>query len=568
MDFAVSNGGDNTIYVLLGNGDGTFQVPEILYTKGQSPDWITAVRLRKNGPLDLAVTNADSDTVEVFPGNGDGTFQASTQTSLPQIPTFILAADVNNDGNQDLIVGLTIDRDATEPQFAVLLGNGSGGFSKTIFSEAIYGDPDFPVPTGWIAAGDLNNDGYLDFVVTVTGGAFSPYMSQAGKSFPFTTYLAYIDGPMVVGLGDMNEDGCLDAVQLGTLGLLTIASGNCDGTFAQNPESVGMVGDLDPAIQIADVDGDGHLDIVGSAVYYPLDDNPEAGREAGYLVSVLKGDGQGNVDPAVVYRGGSDTYSLVVADFNGDNRPEILTASSLENDVNLFTNDGSGNYGPPQGTTVGYPLGIGPVNAPDNLAPFKIADLNGDGKPDLLMIEFSEDSSGIPALTAVLNDGTGKFLQPVRSAITFGDAAPVPAFVVGAFRNTQTPDVIYINTYTGENSVFNVGYFSGKGDGTFTAPVILTTLPNPQQVVAGDFNNDGRLDLLYWEQIPPNSIGNSTSFSVTATALSLIRRHSCLPCLAQNLRNNYLPLTSTMTASSICWSASTQTPAGSPAATT
>ncbi|MGB6804538.1 MAG: VCBS repeat-containing protein, partial [Candidatus Sulfotelmatobacter sp.] len=66
MDFAVSNGGDNTIYVFLGNGDGTFKVPEILYTQGQSPNWITAVTLRKNGPADLAVTDGDSNTVEVF----------------------------------------------------------------------------------------------------------------------------------------------------------------------------------------------------------------------------------------------------------------------------------------------------------------------------------------------------------------------------------------------------------------------------------------------------------------------------------------------------------------------
>src|ERR1022692_284071 len=126
MDFAISNGGDNTIYVFLGNGDGTFKVPEILYTQGQSPNWITAVKLRKNGHLDLAVTDGDSNTVEVFPGNGDGTFQPSTQTSLPQIPSFILAADFNNDGNQDLVVGLVLDLDATEPQIEVLLGNGAG----------------------------------------------------------------------------------------------------------------------------------------------------------------------------------------------------------------------------------------------------------------------------------------------------------------------------------------------------------------------------------------------------------------------------------------------------------
>lgn len=492
MDFAISNGGDNTIYVFLGNGDNTFKVPEILYTQGQSPNWITAVKLRKNGPVDLAVTDGDSSTVEVFLGNGDGTFQPSTQTSLPQIPTFILAADVNNDGNQDLVVGLTIATDATQPQFEVLLGNGSGGFSGTVSSQAIYGSPDGPIPTGWIAAGDLNNDGYVDFVVTVTAGAFVPYLSQSGKSFPFSSYMGFNDGPMVVGLGDMNEDGCLDAVQLGALGILTVANGTCDGNFDQNPNPTAMVGDLDPAIQVVDVDGDGHLDVVGSAAFYPLMDNSEAGTEAGYLVSVLKGDGKGNLAIAQTYRGGANVYSFVAADFNGDKRPEIVTADSFENRVRLFANDGAGNYGPPQGATVGYT--IGPVDAPDHLAPMKVADLNGDGEPDLLLVEFAVDGSSPAELTALLNDGTGKFLPPVRSSITGDATVPVPVFVAGAFRNPATPDVIYMNTYNQGSSNFNVLFLRGNGDGTFAAPVTLATLPFPQQVVAGDFNNDGKLD--------------------------------------------------------------------------
>jgi hypothetical protein len=341
MDFAVSNGGDNTIYVFLGNGDDTFKVPEILYTQGQSPVWITSVKLRKNGHVDLAVVNGDSNTVEVFLGNGDGTFQPSTQTALPQIPTFILPADVNNDGNQDLVVGLVVAADQVQSQFGVLLGDGAGGFSGTVYSEALLFDSEGPVATGWIAAGDLNKDGYVDFAITITGGSFVPYLSQAGKGFPFTGFISYNDAPMVVGLGDMDEDGCLDAVQLGVLGILTVARGNCDGTFAQNPDPTAMVGDLDPAIQIVDVDGDGHLDVVGSAAFFPLIDNPEAGTEAGYLVSVLKGDGKGNLAVAQAYRSGANMFSLVVADFNGDKRPEILTADSLENKVRMLANDGA-----------------------------------------------------------------------------------------------------------------------------------------------------------------------------------------------------------------------------------
>jgi hypothetical protein len=79
------------------------------------------------------------------------------------MPTFITATDANKDGNQDLVVGLVIDQGATEPQFVVLLGNGVGGMSCKIFSPAIYEDPDFPVPAGRFAAGDINNDGYVDF---------------------------------------------------------------------------------------------------------------------------------------------------------------------------------------------------------------------------------------------------------------------------------------------------------------------------------------------------------------------------------------------------------------------
>jgi len=492
MDFAISNGGDNTIYVFLGNGDDTFKVPEILYTQGQSPNWITAVTLRKNGPVDLAVTNGDSNAVEVFLGNGDGTFQPSTQISLPQIPTFILATDANNDGNQDLVVGLIVAADQVQSQFGVLLGDGSGGFSSVVYSQALLFDSEAPVVTGWIAAGDLNNDGYVDFVVTITGGSFVPYLSDAGTSYPFSTFILYNDGPMVVGLGDMNEDGCLDAVQLGVWGLLTVAKGTCDGNFEQNPDPTAMVGDLDPAIQIVDVDGDGHLDVVGSAAYYPLIDNPEAGTEAGYLVSVLKGDGKGNLAIAKTYRGGANMYSFVVADFKGDKRPEIVTADSLENKVRFFANDGSGNYGPPQGATIGYT--IGPVDAPDHQAPMEVADLNGDGKPDLLLVEFAADGYSPAELTSLLNDGTGNFLPPIRSSITGDAVQPVPVFVAGAFRNPATPDVIYMNTYNLGNSGFNVLFLRGNGDGTFAAPVTLATLPYPQQVVAGDFNNDGKLD--------------------------------------------------------------------------
>jgi hypothetical protein len=485
MDVAISNGGDNTVYVLLGKGDGTFQLPEILYTQGQAPTWITAVSLRNNGHLDLAVTDGDSNSVEVFLGKGDGTFQPGVQVVLPQTPTFVLAGDFNKDGKPDLAIGLTIDQALVQPQFEILLGDGAGGFTGSVFPPAMFASLDGPVPTGWLASGDLNKDGYLDLVTTITGGEAITYLNQAGRSFSKGAPFGPNDVPMVVALGDMDEDGCLDAVELGTLGHLTIAKGTCDGNFTQgNPTA--LVGDIDPAVKVVDVNGDGHLDVVASSANYGLG-GPGYGAEGGYLVSVLKGDGHGNLTPPQIYRAGADIFSLVVADFTGDHKPEIVTVDSGENRASVFLNDGNGNYGDPQGESIGYLAGV--TNAPNPTIPMQIADLNGDGKPDLYLVEEGTNVSPNSQLTVMLNDGTGKFLPPVRSPLTAG--LFTLQYAAGVFRSGQKADLVYVTVY---QPPFLAVFLPGNGDGTFGAPVPLVSLPNPEKVVKGDFNHDGKLD--------------------------------------------------------------------------
>jgi FG-GAP-like repeat len=490
MDVAIANGGDNTLYVLLGKGDGTFQVPQVLYTQGQSPDWLAATSLRSNGHLDLIVSDGDSNSLEVFLGRGDGTFQAGGQLALPQTPTFVLAGDFNKDGKEDVVVGFVVEPGPVpEPQFEVLLGDGAGGFSGRIVPPPIFVMD--PTPTGWIASGDLDKYGYLDLVTTISGGAAITYLNQAGKAFAKGDPFGPSDGPMVVELGDMDEDGCLDAVELGTLGYLTIAKGTCDGNFVQSIYAA-EVGDIDPAVKVVDVNGDGHLDVVASAAFYQLA-GPGFGAEAGYLVSVLNGDGKGGFSPAQTYRGGWDSFSLVVADFNGDNKPEIITADSFENQASFFLNDGNGNYDRAQGEVIGYLAGV--ANAPNSTVSMQAVDVNGDGKADLLLIEDGMFSSQPSQVTVLLNDGTGKFMPPVRSPITVGPTVPYPEFVVGAFRDPMKPDLVYISKFTSQNIV---AFFPGHGDGTFGAPAILATLPWPARVVAGDFNNDGLLDFVVY----------------------------------------------------------------------
>lgn len=124
LDWAISNGQDNTIWIYLGNGDGTSTLPTILPITGVSPTWLIQTDLNGDGKADLVVAEADSSTVGVFLGNGDGTFQAEVEYSVPAPPLYLVADDFTGDGKVDIAVGM-IDSAATG-SVAVLPGDGLG----------------------------------------------------------------------------------------------------------------------------------------------------------------------------------------------------------------------------------------------------------------------------------------------------------------------------------------------------------------------------------------------------------------------------------------------------------
>jgi hypothetical protein len=152
--------GTGGVAILLGNGDGTFEQGQILEV-GMFPRGIAVGDLRGNGRQDLVVPSLNSGAVSVLLGNGDGTFEPARTVSSGLAnaePIDVAFADVNGDGQQDLVLADSYSNDVS-----ILLGNGDGTFQP----GRLYGTGFTPAG---VAVGDFNGDGRPD-VATADAGS-------------------------------------------------------------------------------------------------------------------------------------------------------------------------------------------------------------------------------------------------------------------------------------------------------------------------------------------------------------------------------------------------------------
>jgi hypothetical protein len=211
----------DVVIVFLGNGDGTFQ-KSVSYDTGSTPYGVTVGDFNKDGKVDVAVSNYGSATVSVLLGNGDGTLQAQTAYTVDQGPMNLIAVDLDNDGNQDLVVC-----DYSGSMVSVLLGNGDGTFKAQV---------EYPVSSPWgLAAADLNGDGFIDVVAVSPGAAFTVLQGVGDGTFQPPVSTATGGSTFMVALGDLNGDGVTDLV-LSDLGnsniLVSLSSISVSATLA------------------------------------------------------------------------------------------------------------------------------------------------------------------------------------------------------------------------------------------------------------------------------------------------------------------------------------------------
>ena len=309
--------------VLLGNGNGTFQ-PSTTYGAGSGA--VAVADVNGDGKPDVVATIWGSASAQVLVGGGDGSLlpAASYATGLSYAITLALA-DVNNDGNLDLLVG-DCGANGCAPSetgaLGVLFGNGDGTFRPVRLYTG--GQPHS------IALGDVNGDGRPDVVAANWGrGTVGVLIGNGDGSFQsMRTYGAGGDVPTQAAVADFNGDGALDIAVVNYTDTFSLGSpvgvllGNGDGTF--QPVATYDIGGWErTSLAIADVDADGSADLLVTSGCLTGDFACEEGR-----ISVLRGNGDGTFAAPVRYlSGGRFPQSLAVNDLNGDGRLDLVATN-------------------------------------------------------------------------------------------------------------------------------------------------------------------------------------------------------------------------------------------------
>jgi len=319
LDLAISDYGAATISILLGIGNGSFQQPEIGFaSNGNDPYWLVAHDFNRDLHVDLAVCNEGSGTIAILLGFSNGSFQlpATTFSSERNVPSSIIAADVNNDTNADLIVTNT-----GSDMITIFLGIGNGTFqvSGISYTTGLY-------PSS-LTSGDFNTDGNIDLAVVSRGSnQLLIFLGIGNGTFQANPSSYTTDStPYVVRTADFNDDSKLDIV-VGNFGSnsISIFIGTGVGTFITSSPATYTTYISEPIdIAIQDLNDDSIMDLAIS--------NQNAN------ICVYFGYGNATFGGATSYSSaGQILKAIIAADFNEDGEYDLAILNQQNNNLAIL----------------------------------------------------------------------------------------------------------------------------------------------------------------------------------------------------------------------------------------
>jgi hypothetical protein len=415
LDLVVGAGGGypSTISILLGKGDGTFQVPRISGFTGTALP-LAIGDFNNDNHLDLAAIDDINDQVTILLGSGNGKIGGHTDLTLPSSAGVAgsATADFNDDGKADVAIAQFNQNNQGITGFiAVLPGKGNGTFKPAISTQVSN------IGIGQMVAGDFTGNGKVD-VATAFVPATGNISVVLGKGDG--TFGSPINSPVNIPLnvqrmigGDFNNDSKADLALLSldssnTFSPLYVLLSNGDGTF--RPQLVENVPGIATGLTAGDFNHDGNLDLVVT--------DPQGAPS----VLVFLGRGDGTFESPTSYKTGTlFTNDVKAADFNGDGKLDFAVAT--DQGIFFFAGNGDGTFKSPIVTPTFLSVGF-----------MSVGDFNGDGKPDLAF-------AGLAGGTAVaLGTGNGTFAALVEFQPTYYPRTTL--FPVGDFNADGSSDLM------------------------------------------------------------------------------------------------------------------------------
>ena len=484
-DIVTANQTDGTVSVLLSSGGGTYGA-NTDYPTGGNPKWVALADLNGDGKLDIITANSSAGTVSVLIGNGDGTFKTKVDYSVGSAPTTVTISDANSDGKPDLIV-----TNASAGSVSILTNNGDGTFQSR---------SDYPVgyfPTTAVLA-DVNGDGKPDLLV-LNGYAntVSVYIGNGDGTFKSRVLFTTGGGAIAMKLADVNNDGKLDIVTANTtLNTVSVLLGKGDGTFKAKVDY--PVSGLPSQLAVADINGDGKLDIitsnssnytvsvltgVGDGTFGPKSDYASDFIPQALAVADVNGDGKPDI---VTVNSGSNTVSVLLNISVTQPTHTLLFENSQTNDLVMWQLSGATDTGARNLVSQGVPL------------TWKIvayADITGNGFPALIWQNQVTDEVVYWQMNATQPTGIRGTLAPVGST----DWKLVAA---ADLNGDGKPDLIWQNTVNGDVIYWLLNGVTDSGNHGY----ITHGVPLSWKIVGvADMTGDGKNDLI-WENGLTNEV--------------------------------------------------------------
>jgi len=459
-----------------------------------APNHVTAADLNGDGKPDLVITAANLDAVVVLlnttaAGSATSAFATKKAFAAGTNPVHVTTADINGDGKLDLIVA-----NYQAKSISVLLNaTAPGAVSPSFGAQQVFATGGFPAAIG---AGDLNGDGRPDLAIansadnTVSVFLNTTTLGSTTVHFAAQKTFATLAGPESLQLLDVNGDGKADIVvsnlnsdAVSVLVNTTLPGSNAPRFAAQRSFPLG---NLPAALAAVDLNGDGKPDLVAV--------NANDQTVSVLINTSITGIAAPDFPHEQVFPAEFDSYHVAVADLDGDGKPDVIRSDSNENTLVILPSTTA-----PGATvqTFAAPMTLATGNGPSAVV---AADLNGDGRLDLVVANEIDNTVSVlrnktapgtaASFAARQNFPAGENPDAVAIGDVNGDGKPDLLVVNHGSLNTPTVSILLNKTPPGATTL------------TFAAQKQFAIGDQPGSIALADLNGDGRLDII---------VGNNSS---------------------------------------------------------